>query len=1249
MKTQLKPTSPFICLNWYRRPFFNAGLLVAGVLLGGNLRAAEYNFTGGSGGLGNDWGTGANWSPTAVPGSADDAFFNGTSTTNLIRINMAVNSATQQVGSITLDSGQAVNVQIDSLSGGPIGTLQLNGVGGTLLANNAFTGATAGEELIIGSTDPTINTVLGLAASGSIYAGGNVASSGDPGRIEIYSPIADVGGARSITLNGPGNVYLRGASTYSGNTTIQSGALELDNVGSPGNGAGTIYLSGGNIQCGASRNGYNTGSFIANPIVLTTDAHIFNSASTANSTRYIPFSGSVTGSGGSLIICNPTAVSANTFCARFSGAFTNSLPLVLGDTSGGMFSDGTGDFSAIDLCNASTGGSQMWNGIISGPGSLRRSSPVLSHSGQPGGSVIITGNNTYSGGSDINDGTLFANNTAGSALGTGAVDVRNYGTLAGNGAILTTVTVTNGGTIEPGPTLTNVSNLAIQNLTMGPGANYNWQISSVTGSPGTAWDLITCSSGWTDAGNSTNKNVIHLSSVGAPAGWNNATAYNWVIISNGSGSPGFNAANWAVDTTYFGGTAAGTFSFSTDGSGNLHLVYTPVPNSNPVAHMVLLAPGETLALGAAPGKTGSPTSQLATVGYSVTVVALDAGYHLCTNSFDSVTVASSAAGDTLPAIAPLVNGTNTFLVVNNTVGNITMTATNWTEGNAVPTGSSIVPVSINSSTTSLASSDNPAAPGVPISISATVSSGAAARTGTVTFMKNGTTVLGTATLTGNSASITLTGGTGTNSITAIYSGDAVNTGSTSSALTQAINPSGGGIVQAGVAALLQDGQDYAAAASTPGPGASYASNPVRGPWSVGGGTGSTSYIKILAGDLSGATSPDIRPLPNTVNPSAKLSVAKAGTLTRYYYRGFSNNVTSGSAYFSFLLNVSVNPTTSDELMGTMNSAETVNPAPVPVPTDPLSLHARVGDDSTHFDVGIQRLGGVTAWASGLQDNTTYLVVLKYTFGSSASNSLYINPIPGGSEPVPQAVAFTGGTPEPANIGTVMFYECGSAPVSSFGVTSGTYNYDVMRADNNWANVTPTINAASLGAMSLAFSPASQSIQANQKSALITVTLLQSNLAFNATADTVVSLSSSSGGGIFLSGANGTTVISSVTISNGTSTATLYYKDSIAGSPTITGASGLLTSATQSETITSPSSGTSPGFPPGSVSRLTSGNISLTVTGAVGVAWSLHATNNLSAPKPWPTIQSGTVGSSPFTLNDLNATNYSNRFYYFSAP
>ena len=64
-----------------------------------------------------------------------------------------------------------------------------------------------------------------------------------------------------------------------------------------------------------------------------------------------------------------------------------------------------------------------------------------------------------------------------------------------------------------------------------------------------------------------------------------------------------------------------------------------------------------------------------------------------------------------------------------------------------------------------------------------------------------------------------------------------------------------------------------------------------------------------------------------------------------------------------------------------------------MPTDPLTFHARKGADGTHFDMGIERLGAPRRGVADLADNTTYLVVLKYTFGSSSTCALYINPTP----------------------------------------------------------------------------------------------------------------------------------------------------------------------------------------------------------------------------------------------------------------
>ena len=55
-----------------------------------------------------------------------------------------------------------------------------------------------------------------------------------------------------------------------------------------------------------------------------------------------------------------------------------------------------------------------------------------------------------------------------------------------------------------------------------------------------------------------------------------------------------------------------------------------------------------------------------------------------------------------------------------------------------------------------------------------------------------------------------------------------------------------------------------------------------------------------------------------------------------------------------------------------------------------------------------------------------------------------------------------------------------------------------------------------------------------------------------------------------------------------------------------------------------------------------GNISLTVTGAVGTVWSLRTNNNVAAPLPWPNMTNGTIPSSPFTVLTVPPANYPQR-------
>jgi autotransporter-associated beta strand protein len=66
-----------------------------------------------------------------------------------------------------------------------------------------------------------------------------------------------------------------------------------------------------------------------------------------------------------------------------------------------------------------------------------------------------------------------------------------------------------------------------------------------------------------------------------------------------------------------------------------------------------------------------------------------------------------------------------------------------------------------------------------------------------------------------------------------------------------------------------------------------------------------------------------------------------------------------------------------------------------------------------------------------------------------------------------------------------------------------------------------------------------------------------------------------------------------------------------------------------------------------IASLPDGNFSLTVTGAVGQPFALYGTNNVAAPTPWTLLTNGTIPASSFTVYDLMATNYPQRFYYLT--
>ena len=156
-------------------------------------------------------------------------------------------------------------------------------------------------------------------------------------------------------------------------------------------------------------------------------------------------------------------------------------------------------------------------------------------------------------------------------------------------------------------------------------------------------------------------------------------------------------------------------------------------------------------------------------------------------------------------------------------------------------------------------------------------------------------------------------------------------------------------------------------------------------------------------------------------------------------------------------------------------------------------------------------------------------------------------------------------------GTARFYSdvTGKIPITQVTITSGTQTIPFYYRDS--AAGTPTVTTTRTSGMALG--SATHDITINGKPATrvnltgpATATAGAVSTAFtltsldadgndaDVTADTKFDLASnSSGTKAFYSNAAGTSVINQVTIPNGTSTATFYYKDGNAGTPTITAA------------------------------------------------------------------------------------------------
>ena len=356
--------------------------------------------------------------------------------------------------------GDVFNAQID-YSGATLvagGTLQSGNVN-AFSPNSAHTVA-AGATLDLNN----FNNIIGsLAGPGNVTLGSAILTAGGDNSSTTFSGV--MSGTGGLTKVGTGTFMLTGDNTFTGLTTISAGTLQLGNGGTTGavagnivdnatlavnhsnnltlagvisgtgalqqNGTGTTILTGANTYTGGTAISAGTLQIGAGGTTGSITGNVVNNTNLAfNRSDGATFGGTISGPGA----VQQIGVGSTTFTADNSytgGTTISSGALVLGN--GGTTGAITGNVTNNGLLAVNHSNALTLAGVISGTGSFQQFGS---------GTTTFTGNNTYSGGTQIGLGTLQIG--AGGTTGTITGNVTNNANLAFNRSD----TVVFGGTIS---------------------------------------------------------------------------------------------------------------------------------------------------------------------------------------------------------------------------------------------------------------------------------------------------------------------------------------------------------------------------------------------------------------------------------------------------------------------------------------------------------------------------------------------------------------------------------------------------------------------------------------------------------------------------------------------------------------------------------------------------------------------------------------------------------------------------------
>jgi fibronectin-binding autotransporter adhesin len=383
-------------------------------------------------------------------------------------------------------------------------------------------------------TSGVIGLTFDVASGDAFDLGNNTLTFDGSGTHQVNDGIAGTGG---LIKTGSGLLAVSGTSSYNGTTTVSNGTLRAD------------AAAGGRAFGNLSAVTLSIGGAGLNPTAL-------------NLNNFNQTIGSLAG-GGTIANGGSVTLGSGTLTTGGDNTSTSFAGVISG--TGGLTKTGSGTMS-LAAANNYSGATAVNNGLLK----------------------ILSGGSISSSSTTVNNGGTLALDLGGSA---GSVQVNSGGLLKGSGSA-GAVTFQSGSFLNPG---NSPGTLTAASATVLGGSTYNWEISALTGTAGTNWDLFSVG-GLLNMDGVTSANRWNLVVTGDSgfAGWTDTNSYSYVFAQAASVS-GFSSTVGTDVTSLFNITTSGiaskpnaSFNVNGDfkvvvGSANgfttLNLMAVPEPSS----------------------------------------------------------------------------------------------------------------------------------------------------------------------------------------------------------------------------------------------------------------------------------------------------------------------------------------------------------------------------------------------------------------------------------------------------------------------------------------------------------------------------------------------------------------------------------------------------------------------------------------------------------------------------------------------